>query len=78
MTQPVMLQLASARTTQATGSGFNLEASCRLLNMELLGTYPMGIRQSRALLFSIMLEPISPGLFPLLRDIVSTLNTGKS
>lgn len=41
------------------------------------GTHPMGIRQSRALLFSIILELISPGLLALLRDIVSTLNMGK-
>lgn len=41
------------------------------------GTHPMGIRQSRALLFSIILELISPGLLALLRDIVSTLNIGE-
>lgn len=49
-----------------------------LENLSALGrgkTYPIGIRQSRALLFSIMLELISPGLFVLRRDIVSTLNT---
>lgn len=40
-------------------------------------TYPIGIRQSRALLFSVTLELMSPGLFALRRDIVSTLNTKK-
>lgn len=56
------------------------EETEQLENPSTLGrgnTYPIGMRQSRALLFSIILELISPGLLALLRDIVSTLSTRK-